>query len=82
VEFFNVFLNSRRLFVLCLVYISYFVLGLVPGDRANSVDWAQLSRFHLKTETESSLRNVVFYIKTGRWIISRNTVIAVSCSRY
>jgi hypothetical protein len=24
-----------------------------------SVDWAQLSRFHLKTETESSLRNVV-----------------------
>jgi hypothetical protein len=25
--------------------------------------WAQLSRFHLKAETESSLRNVVFYIK-------------------
>jgi hypothetical protein len=25
-----------------------------------SIDWAQLSRFYLKTETESSLRNVVF----------------------
>jgi hypothetical protein len=26
----------------------------------SSVDWPQLSRFHLKMETESSLRNVVF----------------------
>jgi hypothetical protein len=26
----------------------------------SSIDWAQLSRFHMKTETESSLRNVVF----------------------
>jgi hypothetical protein len=25
-----------------------------------SIDWAQLSRFYLKTETESSLRNVMF----------------------
>jgi hypothetical protein len=24
----------------------------------SSIDWAQLSRFYLKTETESSLRNV------------------------
>jgi hypothetical protein len=40
----------------------------------NSIDWAQLSRFCLKTGTESSLRNVVFWninrtvfwIKTGR----------------
>jgi hypothetical protein len=24
------------------------------------IDWAQLSRFYLKTETKSSLRNVVF----------------------
>jgi hypothetical protein len=28
--------------------------------RTSSVDWAQLSRFYLKTDTESSLRNVVF----------------------
>jgi hypothetical protein len=27
--------------------------------RNNSIDWAQLSRFYLKTWTESSLRNVV-----------------------
>jgi hypothetical protein len=27
--------------------------------RTSSIDWAQLSRFHLKTETKSSLRNVV-----------------------
>jgi hypothetical protein len=29
-----------------------------PETGTSSVDWAQLSRFHLKTETESSLRNV------------------------
>jgi hypothetical protein len=39
------------------------------GDWTSSNDWAQLSRFHLKVETESSLRNVVFEIKTGRSII-------------
>jgi hypothetical protein len=26
----------------------------------SSIDWAQLIRFYLKTERESSLRNVVF----------------------
>jgi hypothetical protein len=30
------------------------------GDRNISIDWAQLSRFHQKTETESSFRNVCF----------------------
>jgi hypothetical protein len=48
----------------------YAVLGLcalscvgvrVPEIESNSVDWAQLSSFHLKTETESSLRNVVSF---------------------
>jgi hypothetical protein len=33
---------------------------LGPEIRASSDDWAQLSRFYLKTETESRLRNVVF----------------------
>jgi hypothetical protein len=28
-----------------------------------SIYWAHLSRFHMKTETESSLRNVAFWIK-------------------
>jgi hypothetical protein len=26
-----------------------------------SIDWAQLSTFHMKTETESALRNVVCF---------------------
>jgi hypothetical protein len=39
-----------------------------------SIDWAQLSRFYLNKETESSLRNVVFQINTGRWIMSGNII--------
>jgi hypothetical protein len=44
------------------------VLGLYTLSRCwyrcleigtSSIDWAQLSRFYLKTETESSLRNAV-----------------------
>jgi hypothetical protein len=31
-----------------------------PKIGTNSINWAQLSRFYLKTETETSLRNVVF----------------------
>jgi hypothetical protein len=31
-----------------------------PETGTSSIDWAQLSSFHLKTETESSLRNDVF----------------------
>jgi hypothetical protein len=31
-----------------------------PEIGTSSIDWAQLSRFYLKTEIESSLRNVVF----------------------
>jgi hypothetical protein len=31
-----------------------------PEMGTSSIDWAQLSRFHLKTETECSFRNVVF----------------------
>jgi hypothetical protein len=32
-------------------------------DKTSSIYWAQLSRFHLKTKTESSLRNIVFLNK-------------------
>jgi hypothetical protein len=32
-----------------------------PEIGTSSIDWAQLSRFYLKTETEFSLRNVVFW---------------------
>jgi hypothetical protein len=34
-----------------------------PEIGTSSIDWAQLSRFHLKTEWESSLRNVVLKYK-------------------
>jgi hypothetical protein len=53
-------LSSRRWFVLCLACISYLMLVHVSG--AVSVG-PQLSKFHLKTEPETSLRNVVFLNK-------------------
>jgi hypothetical protein len=31
-----------------------------PEIGTSPIDWAQLSEFYLKTETESSLRNVMF----------------------
>jgi hypothetical protein len=37
--------------------------SISPEIGTNSIDWAQLSRFYLKTETESSLRNVVLKYK-------------------
>jgi hypothetical protein len=36
---------------------------LCPETETNSVYWAHLSRFHLKTEIDSSLGGIVFYIK-------------------
>jgi hypothetical protein len=45
--------------MMCLVYISLLVLVLVSEIGTSCVHWVQLSRFHLKTETESSLQNVV-----------------------
>jgi hypothetical protein len=51
--------NSRRWFVLWLVYISCPVLVLCPEIWTSLVDWAQLARFHLKTKTESNLRNTI-----------------------
>jgi hypothetical protein len=47
---------------LCLAWSAYPILCycrcLEIGT--SSINWAQLSRFHLKMETESSLQNVVF----------------------
>jgi hypothetical protein len=40
---------------------SSYLLGQEIGT--SSIDWAQLSKFHLKTETESNLRSVVFLNK-------------------
>jgi hypothetical protein len=36
-----------------------------PEISTSSIDWAQLSRFYLKTDIESSLRNVVLKNKQG-----------------
>jgi hypothetical protein len=44
--------------VLGFYILSYVGAGVRRSTRY--IDWAQLSRFYLKTETESSLRNVVF----------------------
>jgi hypothetical protein len=44
----------------------------------SSTDWVQSSRLHLRMETESSLRNVVYLNKqTWWWITSRNTIIVL-----
>jgi hypothetical protein len=37
-----------------------------PEIATSSIDWAQQSRFYLRTETDSSLRNVVFLIEIGK----------------
>jgi hypothetical protein len=70
---------------LCCAWFIYSILCWCrcPEIRSSSIDWAQLSRFYLKTETEFSLRNAVcFKEKTGRWIMSRNTIIVFTCHRH
>jgi hypothetical protein len=71
-------LNPRRWFVLCLACIPYLMLVQVSRETGtSSVDWAQLSKFYMKTETESSFWNAVFWIKTGWWITSRNVIFVL-----
>jgi hypothetical protein len=36
--------------------------------------WTYVSRFHLKTETNASLQNVIFFKKTRRWIMSKRSI--------
>jgi hypothetical protein len=61
-SFFNVLMSVLTLADgLCCAWFMYPILCwcwyLEVGNR--SINWAQLSRFHLKTDTESSLWNVV-----------------------
>jgi hypothetical protein len=57
-------LSSCRWFMLCLACIPYLVLVQVSEEKeTSSINWAQLNRFYLKAETESSLRNIVFLDK-------------------
>jgi hypothetical protein len=48
-------MRPRRWFVLCLFCITYLVLVQVSEIENISTDLTQLSRFCLKTETESGL---------------------------
>jgi hypothetical protein len=77
-------------------YYKYYVFGHYPSSRpffkkpqrfgeigASSIYWIQLSRFYLRTETESSLRNVVVFKKwTGRWIMSKNIIPVIIYHRH
>jgi hypothetical protein len=50
---------------------------------ASSIYWIQLSTFYLRTETESSLRNIVFFKKwTTRWIMSKNIILVIIYHRH
>jgi hypothetical protein len=44
-----------------MLFCSSFNSILSPSSRTSSIDWTQLNRFYLKTGTESSLRNSVFW---------------------
>jgi hypothetical protein len=48
---------------LCCVWFIYSILFWCwcPEIRTSSIDWAKLSRFHQKTETESNFRNVLCF---------------------
>jgi hypothetical protein len=45
-----------------------------PEIGTSCIDWAQLSRFYLKTETESSLGNVVFKYKQNGMLDKNRTM--------
>jgi hypothetical protein len=60
---------------------------LGPIDRANLYlrkpeSTADRVGFYLRTEIESSLRNVVFNKKTGRWIMSERLIIVLMIHRH
>jgi hypothetical protein len=48
---FNVY--SCGWFVLCFIYIPYLMLVLCPEIGTSSIEWAELSMFHMRRETES-----------------------------
>jgi hypothetical protein len=51
--------NSRCWIVLCWFYRPYWWCCWSPETETRCIYWVQLIRFHLKSETESSQRNVV-----------------------
>jgi hypothetical protein len=57
----------------------FFNESLCPEIKFSSIDCAQLNRFHLKTDTESSLRNVVHFKYEQDSIIV--TLLKYACNR-
>jgi hypothetical protein len=51
---------------LCGIFRKNKMMDFGPERGTSSTDWAQLSRCHLKTETESSLRNVVGFFRKNK----------------
>jgi hypothetical protein len=56
------------------------ILGPLPETEANSTYWAFISRFHLKSDIDSSHCNVLFWIKDNMWIMS--SIIIYSLRTY
>jgi hypothetical protein len=75
----SIFRNNVSETGFCLrLQVKYTKLG--PIDRASpylpsSIDWAQLSRYYLKTETESSLRNIVFWDYKQECVLDENSTM-------
>jgi hypothetical protein len=51
---------SQMVYAVLGLYTPFWCWYMYPEIGTTSINCAQLSRFYLKTETESSLRNVVF----------------------
>jgi hypothetical protein len=66
-------------FILCLIYNP--ILRWCSEIGTSSIDWAQLSRFHLKTETESSLWNVFNKNRTMDNVQKYNNCINIPTSQ-
>jgi hypothetical protein len=55
--------NPYWWFVFCWLNKPYWYCCCFPESETSSIYWAKPNRFHLKTETGSRLRNVVFSIQ-------------------
>jgi hypothetical protein len=54
------FVNTKLIALFLKLHLGTNII-ISPEIGTSSIDWAQMSRFYLKTERESSLRNVVFW---------------------
>jgi hypothetical protein len=49
-----------------------------PETETSFIDWVEHSRSYLRTETDSSLRNVIFNYELRRSVISKKTVTVLA----